>query len=991
MYSRHRVFLRSVDRWKGRQSNRPLNRGRARRTGITALALLSGTAVSAVLLASRFHLGGAAAAVTILGGLPSLYLAWAAYRDAGLAEEASDEKLAHGKPIEQWEPVDLGVHGVIGGGPIPPYVLRPHDEVLRAALDPSVTTSRLVVVRGEASTGKSRAAYEAVLHRLAGWRVDYPLTAEALTQRLGAGIDRRTVLWLRELRYYADADGGPMAMSRLADLLDGDGQVVAITTLWPEDWRKYTATASRSEHSGADPAGVTGRLLVRLPELVGRDVAKVDLRRGGVIDVPTRFTRDELIRANNVRDRVIAEAVSAARAPGSEGLVTQYLAGVPGLLQQYDGSGADPYGRAVITAAMDAARLGHSSPCPPGLLWEAAVGYLTDPQRTMDIGRWWDKALAYATEKINGVVRALEPVPPPQGTGVVGFKCADYLDLYGRRTRQDCLGPESLWHALCISAATPRDFSRLGDAAHDRGLYRYAVLLWTKAITGGNLYAAGRLTSLLQRIDPDRSKQAALWAVNCVVADDASGVARLLEAMRAAGAGDAVAVLAATAAENVRLEDPAGVARLLEALRAAGADSAVADLLARDPVGHASLGNPYGVARLLRTLREAGADDAVTALLACDPAGHVSLEDPAGVARLLEALRAAGADSAVADLLARDPVGHASLGNLYGVARLLRTLREAGAQDAATALVTRTVGNATIGDPSSVARLLETLQEAEADDAVTALLARDPGARASLKDPSGVARLLRALRGVGADDAVTALASRTADDATIGSPYSTALLLIALREAGAGDAVTTLLARDPAVRARLEDPAGVAWLLEALQQEEANDAVTTLLARNPAGHASLEDPAGVAWLLRTLREAGANDAVTALLARDPAGHASLEDPFGIAQLLRTLREAGAHDAVTALANRAVKDTSIDNPFGVAKMLEALHEAEVRDAINVLAGRAANAGMFNLFLRVNPQSAPNYKLGQELNGKPSQYWRWKEPSSQDHNMQVQSDA
>ncbi len=961
--------------------------------------------------------------MTILVGLPGLYLAWAAYRDAGRAEEANGEKEAHGRPIEQWEPVDLGVHEVIGRGPTPPYVLRPHDDLLRAVLNPSATTSRLIVVRGGASTGKSRAAYEAVLDRLAGWRVDYPLTAAALAQRLGAGIGRRTVLWLGELRYYADSDGGPMALGRLADLLDGDGQVVAITTLWPEDWRKYTATALRSEHSGADPAGVTGRLLVRLPELADQDVAAVDPRRGGVVDVPTRFTDDEMVRANHVRDPVLAEAVGAARAGGSEGLVTQYLAGAPSLLQQYDGPGADPYGRAVITAAMDAARLGHSSPCPPGLLREAAVGYLTDRQRTTDIGRWWDKALAYATEEIKGVVQALEPVPPPQGTGVAGFRCADYLDLYGRRTRQDRLGPPSLWDALCAAAATARDFSRLGDAAHDRGLYQYAVLLWTKAIIGGNLYAAGRLTSLLYRLDPDCAKQAARWAASRVVADDASGAARLLgglraaeagdaiavfaaraaehvsledpagaarllEALRAAEAGDAIAVFAARAAEHVSLEDPAGAARLLETLRKAGACDAVTALLVRDPAGHASLGNPYGVARLLRTLREVSADDAVTALVARDPANHVSLEDPAGVARLLEALRAAGADSAVTALLARDPAGHASLGNPYGVARLLRTLREVSADDAVTALVSRTARNATIGDPSSVARLLETLREAGASDAVTALLARDPGAHASLEDPSGVARLLRTLREASADDAVSALASRTARNATIGDPSSVALLLTALREAGAGDAVITLLARDPAAHASLEDPFGVAQLLEALREEEASDAVATLLARDPAAHASLEDPSGVARLLRTLREAGASDAVTALLARDPAGHASLEDPFSTAQLLKTLREAGADDAVTALANRAVNDTSIDNPFGVASLLEALHEAEVRGAINALARRAANAGMFNLFVHASPDIASIYKLGQELSGQPSQYWKWKEPSSQDHNMQIQ---
>jgi len=39
--------------------------------------------------------------------------------------------------------LELGVHKAIDGGPMPTYVRRPHDEVLRAVLDLAVTASRL--------------------------------------------------------------------------------------------------------------------------------------------------------------------------------------------------------------------------------------------------------------------------------------------------------------------------------------------------------------------------------------------------------------------------------------------------------------------------------------------------------------------------------------------------------------------------------------------------------------------------------------------------------------------------------------------------------------------------------------------------------------------------------------------------------------------------------------------------------------------------------
>jgi hypothetical protein len=103
-------------------------------------------------------------------------------------------------------------------------------------------------------TGKTRAAYEAVADRLADWQLDYPLDPDALAARLEAGIPARTVLWLGELRQYADADGGAAVLGRLADLLQGEGRLV-ITTMWPEHWNVYTV-AARAGSGAADPAGV---------------------------------------------------------------------------------------------------------------------------------------------------------------------------------------------------------------------------------------------------------------------------------------------------------------------------------------------------------------------------------------------------------------------------------------------------------------------------------------------------------------------------------------------------------------------------------------------------------------------------------------------------------------------------------------------------------------------------------------------------------------
>jgi len=63
----------------------------ARRTGIIALLLLTVTVTVTLLLARGYHLGVAAALVALVGGVPSLYLASATYRD-DRAEAGNERK-----------------------------------------------------------------------------------------------------------------------------------------------------------------------------------------------------------------------------------------------------------------------------------------------------------------------------------------------------------------------------------------------------------------------------------------------------------------------------------------------------------------------------------------------------------------------------------------------------------------------------------------------------------------------------------------------------------------------------------------------------------------------------------------------------------------------------------------------------------------------------------------------------------------------------------
>ena len=433
--------------------------------------------------------------ISILLGVPALYVAVLAVPGVISAPGLTTaDKPAYGRPAARWDPVELGVHRVIGGGAMPAYVRRRHDDLLLAVLDPAVPTSRLVVVRGGSSTGKTRAAYEAVAARLADWQLDYPLDPGALAPRLETGVPARTVLWLGELRQYADADGGPAVLAGLADLLDDNGHLV-ITTVWSEQWSTYIA-AARAGLGVADPAGTVGRLLERLPELTDCDPAGIDPARGGVIDVPDQFTPADLEAATRTGDSALTAAAAAATGAGQNGQVTQYLAGVPDLLDRYAGPGGNPYGQAILTAAMDATRLGHTSPLPAVLIQEAAVGYLTGSQRTKDIASWRDTALAWAAEELRGAIRALQPIPSVSGTGIAGYQVADYLIQHATLERRSARVPASTWDAILNHVSDPLDAARLADSASTRELYHYAIPLYRLAADAGDQFAASRLADL---------------------------------------------------------------------------------------------------------------------------------------------------------------------------------------------------------------------------------------------------------------------------------------------------------------------------------------------------------------------------------------------------------------------------------------------------------------------------------------------------------------
>jgi hypothetical protein len=150
----------------------------------------------------------------------------------------------------------------------------------------------------------------------------------------------------------------------------------------------------------------------------------------------------------------------------------------------------------VLTAALDAARLGARAPLDPEFLRAAAPGYCTSQQQAEAPKKWFKKALAYATAKLHGAAAALSPAGTGMGQ-VAGYTVADYLIQHASRERRTARVPASTWDAALASIRDPADTARLAEAARNRLLYRYAIPLYRHAADTGDRDAAWQLADLL--------------------------------------------------------------------------------------------------------------------------------------------------------------------------------------------------------------------------------------------------------------------------------------------------------------------------------------------------------------------------------------------------------------------------------------------------------------------------------------------------------------
>ncbi|MEV1114967.1 hypothetical protein AB0I91_07850 [Actinosynnema sp. NPDC049800] len=382
-------------------------------------------------------------------------------------------------PTSSAQPDRVGLQGAESRtqDELPAYVSRDLDDDLRAKLTGARERGGFVLLIGDSSVGKTRALFEALRDVVPEWWLLHPADAVAVSEFAAAPTDR-TVVWLDELQDYLNHPHGlPAATIRS---LVSAGTVVA-ATLWPDEYESRT----EPRIPGQSDRYANDRQLLKLAEIIA---------------VPDEFSPNERQRAEDLADTDLRIRI-ALNTPDAG--FTQVMAAGPQLIHHWEHAPAKQcYGKAVITAALDARRVGAQAPLTWHYLAAAVPGYLTPAQQAKAPADWEDKALSYATMELHGAASALAPVSSGMGQ-VSGYDVADYLYQHSHRIRRTVHLPDVAWEAL-VNHHHANDTLRLAGSAERRGYYMHAETLYWRAINtaaGSGASAVIRLADLLTKLD----------------------------------------------------------------------------------------------------------------------------------------------------------------------------------------------------------------------------------------------------------------------------------------------------------------------------------------------------------------------------------------------------------------------------------------------------------------------------------------------------------
>jgi len=248
-----------------------------------------------------------------------------------------------------------------------------------------------------------------------------------------AGINENLVVWLNEIQNYL----GPAGLeSKLVRRILADAQpVILIGTIWPDRYDALTEQPSGS---------VLTDLKRNDREILGILADRKDLSGDFT---PNEYERARALAARDPRiDEVIQHKGNAQ--------LTAMLAAAPDLIRRWVVA-TNPYGAAVLSAAVFARVCGHPALLPEAVLRPLAIRFLTGEQRArLSDEHWFADALTWSCQPVRGNVASL--IPQSEEIGQIdGYLVSDVLLQHARDdvriTRQQA--SENAWLQLIENAS----------------------------------------------------------------------------------------------------------------------------------------------------------------------------------------------------------------------------------------------------------------------------------------------------------------------------------------------------------------------------------------------------------------------------------------------------------------------------------------------------------------------------------------------------------
>lgn len=454
-------------------------------------------------------------------------------------------------PINSWprarelDPLELGVHrsALEKGNAVPPYVERDADKKVRQGLTELSLAGGLLLILGDSTAGKSRAAYEALQVVIPDHRVYVPRTPGDVHWVVSSTSDEPEpepfAIWLDDFETYL----GPSGITSQDLNLFRSRKVVAIATLRTEQYRRLRA-GGEAAHTEDGRLSSIDRIMNQVePIVMDRKWTSAEIERAGAIADDSR----------------IADAVRHQDVYG----IAEYLAAGPKLMQEWRlawAAGENPRGAALVAAAVDLARIGITIDLSLSTIAELHHSYLDDAGGALLRPEAMGTAISWATRRSYGVTSLLLP-----GTKEDTYRAFDYLPDALERDRKAHPISDETWIFGKVFAADRSDLllsmglaarahSRLNEAAEllqmsaemghtDSYVYLARVLLkldrpgeaeewFRKAAEAGDLAAVSSLGYLLE--EQLRRDEALVWHRTAAEANDpfaAYHVGWLLEQM----------------------------------------------------------------------------------------------------------------------------------------------------------------------------------------------------------------------------------------------------------------------------------------------------------------------------------------------------------------------------------------------------------------------------------------------------------------------------